>query len=102
MVLRYEAALAALLGALSLLVGSARGAEEEPASEDPVETVAEQPVCQPAAEAAPADMTVEEPAPTPAPVPPPTEPAPAPEPEPLTAEETPCEIAADELPQVGE
>lgn len=83
-------------------VDQAGDPEEEPASEDPVETVAEQPACQPAAEAAPADMTVEEPAPTPAPVPPPTEPAPAPEPEPLTAEETPCEIAADELPQVGE
>jgi hypothetical protein len=39
-----------------------------------------------------------EPAPTPAPLPPPE---PAPPPAPLAATETPCEIAADELPQVG-
>ena len=42
----------------------------------------------------------EEPAPTPVPVPPPPEPAPPPSP--AAAAETPCEIAADELPQVGE
>ncbi|MET0756961.1 MAG: hypothetical protein ABWY39_02995 [Mycobacterium sp.] len=41
-----------------------------------------------------------EPAPTPAPIPPPAEP-PAP-PTPAVANETPCEIAADELPQVGQ
>ncbi len=41
-----------------------------------------------------------EPAPTPAPLPPPPEPLPPPEPVAATA--TPCEIAADELPQVGE
>jgi uncharacterized protein YukE len=39
-----------------------------------------------------------EPAPTPTPLPPPE---PAPPPAPLAATETPCEIAADELPQVG-
>jgi hypothetical protein len=42
-----------------------------------------------------------EPAPTPAPLPPPP-PEPLPPPEPMAAAETPCEIAADELPQVGE
>jgi hypothetical protein len=43
------------------------------------------------------------PAPTPAPVPapPPAEPLPPPA-EPVAAEQTPCEIAADEVPQVGE
>jgi hypothetical protein len=40
-----------------------------------------------------------EPTPTPAPLPPPE---PAPPPEPMTATGTPCEIAADELPQVGQ
>ena len=40
-----------------------------------------------------------EPAPTPVPVPPPPEPAPPPSAEAVA--ETPCEIAADELPQVG-
>jgi hypothetical protein len=39
-----------------------------------------------------------EPAPTPAPLPPPEPAAP---PEPMAATGTPCEIAADELPQVG-
>jgi len=41
-----------------------------------------------------------EPAPTPAPVPPPLEPLPPPEP--ADAMASPCDIAADELPQVGE
>jgi hypothetical protein len=40
-----------------------------------------------------------EPTPTPTPLPPPE---PAPPPEPMTATGTPCEIAADELPQVGQ
>ena len=44
------------------------------------------------------DPPPEEPASTP--VPPPPEPAPPPSP--AAATETPCEIAADELPQVGE
>jgi uncharacterized protein YukE len=42
-----------------------------------------------------------EPVPTPAPLPPPP-PEPTPPPEPMAATETPCEIAADELPQVGQ
>jgi hypothetical protein len=41
-----------------------------------------------------------EPAPTPAPLPPPPESPPPPSP--MVATETPCEIAADELPQVGQ
>lgn len=41
-----------------------------------------------------------EPAPTPAPMPPPPEPLPPSDP--MAATETPCEIAADELPQVGQ
>ena len=77
--------------------------EEEPASEEPVE----EPLIEPADNCEPAEMTTpvepppsEEPAPTPVPAPPPPEPA-AP-PSAAAAAETPCEIAADELPQVGQ
>ncbi|MBE1547715.1 uncharacterized protein YukE [Mycobacterium sp. OAS707] len=69
--------------------------EDEPAAEEPVE----EPVCQPAetpVEAPPPPEELE-PAPTPVPEPPPDSPPPEP-----VAAETPCEIAADELPQVGE
>ena len=74
---------------------------------DPVADTAE--VCeQPAEEPSPGAPPLEpppppppaEPAPTPAPLPPPPEPPPPPGP--VAATETPCEIAADELPQVGE
>lgn len=76
--------------------------EEEPAAET-ADTCAEQPV-----EETPAEPLVEppppspqsEPTPTPAPLPPPAEPALPPEP--VASGETPCEIAANELPQVGE
>jgi hypothetical protein len=75
--------------------------EEESAAEEPVEA----PVVESADACEPAETPVEppppeQPAPTPAPVPPPSEPAPPPSP--AAAAETPCEIAADELPQVGE
>jgi uncharacterized protein YukE len=78
--------------------------DEEQASEDSVE----EPVDDPAVDACPTADTpppVEEPLatePAPTPIPPPPEPAlPPPEPAPIAAE-TPCEIAADELPQVGQ
>jgi hypothetical protein len=75
--------------------------EEESAAEEPVEA----PVVESADACEPAETLVdppppEEPAPTPAPAPPPPEPGPPPSP--AAAAETPCEIAADELPQVGE
>jgi hypothetical protein len=75
--------------------------EEESAAEEPVEA----PIVESADACEPAETLVdppppEEPAPTPAPVPPPPEPGPPPSP--AAAAETPCEIAADELPQVGE
>ena len=74
--------------------------EEEPAADQPVEAPAADETCEPAE--APIDPPPpEEPAPTPAPVPPPP-PEPAPLADPAAAAETPCEIAADELPQVGE
>ncbi|MDT5209727.1 MAG: hypothetical protein QOF67_2142 [Mycobacterium sp.] len=86
------------------------GEPVDPAAEGPVDPAAdkpaEEPVVQPAdtceRTAMPAAVEPplpEEPAPTPVPGPPPPEPA-----APLGAEaaaETPCEIAADELPQVG-
>jgi hypothetical protein len=74
----------------------------EPAAEEPVEEPVVEPAdtCEPAAPPAPVDPPLpEEPAPTPAPVPPPPEPAPPPG---ADAAATPCEIAADELPQVGQ
>ena len=71
--------------------------EEDPALEETVEPVVAEDTC--AATEPPADpMPPAEPVATA--VPPPLEPAPPP-PEP-TAAETPCEIAADELPQAGE
>jgi hypothetical protein len=83
--------------------GDLRNGEDEPvdpAADPEKEPVAEEivePVCEPAD--APVDPPLpEEPAPTPVAVPPPAESTP---PEPLAAS-TPCEIAADELPQVGE
>jgi hypothetical protein len=80
------------------------GEPVDPAAEEPAKEPAEEPVVEPAdaCEPAPPPAPVEpptEPAPTPVAGPPPTEPA-----APLSAEaaaETPCEIAADELPQVG-
>lgn len=74
----------------------------EPAAEEPVEEPVVEPAetCESAAPPAPVDPPLpEEPAPTPVPVPPPPEPAPPPSAD--AAVETPCEIAADELPQVG-
>lgn len=96
-------------------VEPAADVEDDPAGEEPGEVAVAEPACEPA------DTPIEppppvEPAPTPVPEPsepappaepasPPSEPAPpaepAPPPEPAAAE-TPCEIAADELPQVGE
>ena len=78
--------------------------EDEPTGEpiDESATACQEP---PAEAAPPVEPVVQpppppEPAPTPAPLPPPPEPLPPPEPVAATA--TPCEIAADELPQVGE
>jgi hypothetical protein len=74
----------------------------EPPAEEPVEEPVVEPAdsCEPAAPPVPADPPLpEEPAPTPVPVPPPPEPAPPPSAGAAAA--TPCEIAADELPQVG-
>jgi hypothetical protein len=74
----------------------------EPAAEEPVEEPVVEPAdtCEPAAPPAPVDPPLpEEPAPTPVPVPPPPEPAPPPSADAVA--ETPCEIAADELPQAG-
>lgn len=78
-------------------------AVEEEADEAGAEATAEpvEPECQPPAEPLAGKPPVE-PVATPAPVPVPPEPLPpAPPPAPLAAE-TPCDIAADELPQVGE
>ena len=75
--------------------------EQDPAAEEkPLEDVAAEESPAPAAEPA-------EPAPPPAPPTLPTEPAPPPTPSPPpvvepTEGKTPCEIAADELPQVGQ
>jgi hypothetical protein len=73
----------------------------EPAGDEPVEEPVVEPAdtCEPAETAAPVDPPPEEPAPTPVPVPPPQEPVPPPSAEAVA--ETPCEIAADALPQVG-
>jgi hypothetical protein len=73
----------------------------QPVPEKPVKEPVVEPAdtCEPAETAAAVEPPPTEPAPTPVPVPPP-EPA-----APLSAEAaaaTPCEIAADELPQVGQ
>ncbi|BBZ18356.1 hypothetical protein [Mycolicibacterium gadium] len=65
--------------------------EAEPTATDSADEIVEGPSAEPLAAEA-------EPAPPPTPVPPPIEPLAAPE----SAAGTPCEIAADELPQVGE
>jgi uncharacterized protein YukE len=81
-------------------VGPAADAAEEPAAEKPAEDPVEEPVADDTCE--PVETPVEPPPPeepVPTAVPPPPESAPPPEP---VAAETPCEIAADELPQVGE
>jgi hypothetical protein len=86
------------------------GEPVHPAAEGPVgpaaDKPADEPVVQPAdtceRTAMPAAVEpplLQEPAPTPVPEPPPPEPAAPPSAE--AAGETPCEIAADELPQVG-
>jgi hypothetical protein len=74
----------------------------EPAAGEPVEEPVVEPAdtCEPAAPPAPVDTPAEEPVPTPVAVPPPLEPVPPPSAEAVA--ETPCEIAADELPQVGQ
>jgi hypothetical protein len=72
--------------------------EDEPAAEEPVEEAVANDTCEPAkTPVEPPPPEELEPAPTP--VPPPPEPGPPPEP---VAAETPCQIAADELPQVGQ
>ncbi len=69
-----------------------------PADTTPTDGCDEEPAdAPPPGEPTPAPV---EPAPTPAPIPPPADP-PAPG-SPAAANETPCEIAADELPQVGQ
>ena len=84
-------------------VETSADSEEEPVVEEPVAAPIADDTCEPA-ETPGEPPPPEEPAPTPVPAPPPAEPAPPPEPGPLTpmATETPCEIAADELPQVGQ
>jgi hypothetical protein len=74
-------------------------AEGEPAEDDavPVEEAAAT-----AGDSATGELSCEPvAAPAPTPPPPPAEPLPPPA-EPVTAEQTPCEVAADEVPQVGE
>ena len=82
-------------------VEPAADAEEQPPTEDPVEEPVEPAVAEGTCE--PAEPSIDSPPPAeaaPTPVPPPPEAAPPPEP--ADASEPPCEIAADELPQVGE
>jgi len=82
-------------------VEPAADAEEQPPTEDPVEEPVEPAVAEGTCE--PAEPSIDSPPPAeaaPTPVPPPPEAAPPPEP--AGASEPPCEIAADELPQVGE
>lgn len=77
-------------------------------SEQPVEGAVAEGICEPAETPGDQPVAVEpppavEPAPTPAPVPPEAAPVAEPAaPADPAANETPCEIAADELPQVGE
>jgi len=82
-------------------VEPAADAEEQPPTEDPVEEPVDPAVAEDTCE--PAEPAIDSPPPAeaaPTPVPPPPEAAPPPEP--AGASEPPCEIAADELPQVGE
>jgi hypothetical protein len=72
--------------------------DAEPAVDEPVEAQAALDTCDPVEPPAPVEPPPAEPIATPVPEPP-LEPAPPPEP---VDAETPCEIAADELPQVGE
>jgi hypothetical protein len=82
-------------------VDPAADPERVPAAEEPVDVPVEDDTCEPVEAPAPVEPPpTEEPAPTPALVPPPPEPAPPPSP--AVATETPCETAADELPQVGQ
>jgi hypothetical protein len=75
--------------------------EEEPAAEEPVEPAVAEGACEPAE--TPVDSPPPpEPAPTPTAPPQPAPLAESGEPADPSAVETPCEIAADELPQVGE
>ena len=72
--------------------------EPEPADAEPaIDDVGEPPLDEPPVEPLPAEV---EPVPAPTPAPPPIEPLEAPVPASTTG--TPCEIAANELPQVGE
>jgi hypothetical protein len=83
-------------------VEPAADADEEPAAEELVAEAAVEPAdsCVPVEQPAPVDPPPPpEPAPTPVPVPPAPEPATPPSAE--VATETPCQIAAEELPQVG-
>ncbi|WP_425004007.1 hypothetical protein [Mycolicibacterium sp. S3B2] len=78
--------------------------DEDPegdAGEDPVEDLDENPEGEPEEEPGEGAAGEPMPAPTPPPPPPPAEPLP-PVAETEVDERTPCEIAADELPQVGE
>ena len=83
-------------------------ADDEPADDEPAEEPVEEYVA--AGESEPEECVepagvATEPAPAPTPVPPPAEPLPpadAAPADPVVAEQTPCAIAADELPQVGD
>jgi hypothetical protein len=80
-------------------VDPADDVDEDPADEEPAEEAVAEGTCDPGeTPVGPTPSDEIEPAPTPVPEP---LPGPAPPPEPVAAE-TPCEIAADELPQVGE
>lgn len=78
-------------------------AEEPVPEEDPVaeETTMDENQAADTAPATDAGLTEPEPPPPP-PSPPPTPPTPPPPADEQSAEQTPCEIAADELPQVGQ
>lgn len=77
--------------------------EDEGEDGEPVDDIAATSAPGPAEEQpceSPAEPVEETAAPTPVPAPPPAEPLPPAEP--AAADQTPCEIAADEVPQVGE
>ena len=78
-------------------------AEEQPATEEAVDVPAADVTCESAETPSPVEPPPpDEPAPTPPELPVAAEPASEDAAEPMGAAETPCEIAADELPQVGE